>query len=621
QHPGPKEKEERGEIVKQMRELIDTGTTPKEWLKDLANRFEKLPAIKKLRHENGEPSETFGLLYTLVAILSRPELTQKQRTVVLDAFNHITCYNVDSKKMVFKSAKRYHDVFKALASSISSTRPEGVPSNAVKGSFEADWLSNTSVAERYNRFLLVGEQPGNLIPSLKVLARKFDQINDVTIWTHPDGTPSEIQLIMRQVLALFKEHLDYENRVYADEVVRYISSVNKDAFDLMVTQLEDKEYMVELLGTWVEEHGNNLMESLSSGFLEIRLLTGKLSPLVKKRVGPTLERKLLDMVIPSDSRTVTLNLKELKEDIINSGDAIMDPRADPGLPLSAENLLRRAITGLLETKETESLEMEFQRSCYMKMIAYLERWKAGLRHEIHRYLETEPGLIPIVSAFCAHHLHVSSKETRVHTWYSRIIQGTRYEELVERHEVLSQFGNLDSNPIARTFMWKNNHPKIAAKMISELPTEWWSPLYPKARVKEILDWLVGCLNKTERKLPNAREAHQALELLWHILSFNPNLRTELLAAIHNKSNYGLRSWLRSYLREEGRTSEFENIAYTSTIQPPRDLLHWLSKIESLQRDEVKPVTTWVQSVATIAATVREKASETAGNLSRRIIET
>lgn len=136
-------------------------------------------------------------------------------------------------------------------------------------------MVDSSVAERYHRILLVREQPEDLLPSVKELARGLEKVKDVTIWNRPDGTPSDLQIIMKNALGLFKQQWDHDQRLYLDEIIQYISRVNTDAFDTLVTRLtQDDEYVDAMLSIWVQEHGDDIFETFHEGSIYIDLLTG-----------------------------------------------------------------------------------------------------------------------------------------------------------------------------------------------------------------------------------------------------------------------------------------------------------------------------------------------------------
>ncbi|KAH9813923.1 hypothetical protein DFH28DRAFT_328257 [Melampsora americana] len=579
-YANPKEKDEREAIVKEIKALTPEGEAPKDWLEGLDDRFANLPDIIAIPDESEQANEALSLLRVFLSILSKPELTQRQRRVILDCINHLTRYNRFGKTLVIRAANKYPDVFKALAFSISSVRSDGRPSTAVKGSFEADWLSNSSVAERYHRILLVRDQPEDLLPCVKELARGLEKVTDITVWNHPDGTPSDLQLIMKRSLGLFKHQWDHDQRLYLDEIIQYISRVNTEAFDTLVTHLmQDGEYVDAMLSTWVQEHGGDMFETFHEGSIYIDLLSDE-------RVGATLDRKLLDLVIPSDR--VLPRIKSLKEDIIGS-QVMHDDHSDPKQLLSLSNLLRRAIIGLIECKKEQRLDMEYDQLCYLKMIAYLERRRPGLKYEIYRYLDTEPDLLPILSHFFANKLDDEMDDIQGYSWCSRILREPRYAELILRQKLISRNWTPHENRSHHTLIW-----------VKELRRDWWKPLHSDIQVKKILESVLDTLNASPKKSLDDPEVKEALEVLWHILRFKPSLRETVYTTIHRDSNFWLRHQLRNYVREKLRNLGDKVVVFDSKSGTSINLFQWFSKIKILQEDEPYPES-WIQKTRSIAS--------------------
>lgn len=67
--------------------------------------------------------------------------------------------------------------------------------------------------------------------------------------------------------------------------------------------------------------------------------------------------------------------------------------------------------------------MEYDQLCYLKMIAYLERRRPGLKYEIYRYLDTETDFLPILSHFFANKLDYEMDDIQEYSWCYRILKG------------------------------------------------------------------------------------------------------------------------------------------------------------------------------------------------------
>lgn len=417
----------------------------------------------------------------------------------------------------------------------------------------------------------------------------MEKVNDITIWNHPDGTPSDLQVIMKQALGLFKQQWDHDQRLYVDEIIQYISRVNTEAHDTLLTRLsQDNEYADIMLSTWVQEYGDDLFETLHEGSIYIDLLSDE-------RVGATLDRKLLDLVIPSD--TVLPRIKSLKEDIIRSSIVEHDDSSDPKKLLSLSSLLRRAIFGLIECQKQQRLDMEYDQSCYLKMIAYLERRRPGLKYEIYRYLDTEPDFLPILSHFFANKLDDEMDELQGYSWCSRILKETRYEELILRQKLISRNWTPHDNRSHRTLIW-----------VKGLPRDWWKPLHSDLQTKRILTSVLNSLNSFSRKPLDDPGVKEALEVLWHVLRFKPSLRETVYTFIHKDSNFGLRYQLRNYVREKLGNLGGKAIVFDAESGSSIDLFQWFSKIKILQEDEPEPES-WVQKTGSLAAVCAKQSAK------------